>query len=136
MNRMTAAEYQAMLAAPKKNGDKYRGKRTELDGQVFSSGGEAKRYAVLKQMEHAGMIRNLTTQVKYSMDLNGIHICTYTADFVYERLVVEGALGKAWQHVVEDYKSDGTAGQRDWPRTKKLMLAFHGITIYESGRKK
>lgn len=136
---MKLAEALALQAAAKKKGrDKYKAQRTKLDGLVFASKGEAGRFAVLQLRQKVGEIRNLTTQVLYTIKVNGVHICTYTADFEYDEVQQKLDLGNTaaiiqWRHVVEDFKSNGTKRQRDWPRTKKLMLACHGITIFESG---
>lgn len=127
---MDLKEGLALQAAAKKKGkDKYGAKRTVLDGITFASGSEAKRYGALLIEQRAGLIRHLVCQVKYQMVVNNVLIGTYTSDFEYERKAGTGL----WFPVVEDHKSRGTKGQRDWPRTKKLMLACHGVTIHESG---
>lgn len=133
---MNLKEGLALQAAAKKKGkDKYGAKRTVLDGITFASGGEAKRYAEIALHQKLGLIRNLTCQIKLPIIFNGIHICNYTADFSYEELTpdYEDKTKASWKPVVEDFKSKGTKRQRDWPRTKKLVRACHGITIRESG---
>lgn len=133
---MNLKEGLALQAAAKKKGkDKYGAKRTVLDGITFASGSEAKRYGALLIEQRAGLIRNLALQVKYQMMVNGHLIGTYTSDFEYESLTnLKNEFGAwIWMKVVEDHKSGGTKRQRDWPRTKKLMLACHGIAIHESG---
>lgn len=133
---MDIKEGLALQAAAKKKGnDKYGAKRTVLDGVTFASQGEAARYAELLTMQKAGLIRDLKCQIKFPIAFNGIHICNYTADFSYYELTPEheDKTKAFWKPVIEDFKSGGTKRQRDWPRTKKLMLARHGITICESG---
>jgi len=131
---MKLAEALALQKAAKKKGkSKYRAKRTVLDGITFDSETESKRYAILLLEQRAGFIRNLVAHVKYRIEFNNIHICNYTSDFEYERREpVLGSMSDEWVRVVEDVKSEATAKkQRDWPRTQKLMLACHGIKIYE-----
>lgn len=126
---MKLAEVLALQAAAKKKGsDKYKAQRTVLDGITFASKGEANRYAVLLLRQKVGELRNLRCHVLYRIEVNGYFIGTYTSDFEYEEKV-----GNEWVKRVEDYKSAGTKRQRDWPRTKKLMLACHGISILQSG---
>ena len=44
---------------------KYNNKKIIVDGNVFDSKKEAKRYQELKTLERAGIISNLQRQVKY-----------------------------------------------------------------------
>lgn len=90
----------------------------------FDSKKEANRYDQLKLLQHAGRVRNLQRQVKYELRVNGVLICTYRADFVYEELE-----HSEWMPVVEDSK--GYPNDR-WPMKKKLMKACHGIAVRES----
>jgi hypothetical protein len=96
---------------------KYRNSKIEIDGIKFDSGAEGERYKILKAKEKAGLIKNLQMQVNYPLLVNGLKICDYRADFVYE------VGGKT---VVEDVK-----GQlHDVFKLKyKLMYACYGITI-------
>lgn len=93
---------------------------TVIDGIKFDSKREARRYGELKLFERGRVIVNLRTQVKYDIVVNGVKICSYTADFVYMDtrcgLVVEDAKG---------YPNDR------WPMKKKLMKAVHGIEVRE-----
>ncbi len=98
---------------------KYRNIRTTVDEISFASRREAKRYAELRIQLQAGEIQELVLQKPFSLDVNGIHICDYIADFVYRR---EGA------QIVEDAK-----GKRlELYRIKKLLMnAILGIDIME-----
>ncbi len=116
---------------------KYRNHKTTLDGIPFDSRKEANRYAELRMMEKAGLIKNLQMQVKYVLipeqrepdtvgARGGIHKgrliereCAYIADFVYEEN------GKT---VVEDTKGFRT---KDYIIKRKLMLERYGIRINE-----
>lgn len=72
-------------------------------------------------MEHNGLIKNLELQPKYSMDVCGIHICNYVADFRYR-----DSNGKA---ITEDVKGVKTAVYRI---KAKLLKALHDIDVLET----
>lgn len=99
---------------------KYRNQPTEVDGIRFDSGKEARRWSELKLLERAGRISNLTRQVKFSLDVNGIHICNYFADFCYDE---NGDV------ITEDCKGVRT---KDYRLKAKLMLAIYRIKIRET----
>lgn len=67
-----------------------------LDGIVFDSKGEMGRWAVLLLLQKSGEISCLSRQAHYSLEVNGIHICNYIADFRY--------LSKTGELIVEDWK--------------------------------
>src|SRR5689334_11497635 len=105
--------------------NKYRAKKTTIDGIKFDSLKEAMRYTELRSLYRAGKIGDLQCHVPYQLVVNGHKIGRYTADFVY------------WDHgiseeVVEDVKSPATKKARDYVLRKKLMLAIHGIEIRET----
>jgi hypothetical protein len=99
---------------------------TVVGGEAFDSKREANRYAALRLMGLAGRIRKLRRQVKYALEVNGVRICTWKADFVYEELRLPE---QQWVEVVEDVK--GYPNDR-WPMKKKLMLACHGVKVRET----
>lgn len=108
---------------------KYRARKTEVDGIVFDSKLEAHRYRELQLLEKAGEISDLQRQVKYelipSQKLDGKVVeraVTYVADFVYLE-------NNKW--VVEDTKGVRT---KDYIIKRKLMLYVHNIRIREVGR--
>jgi hypothetical protein len=96
---------------------KYKNSKVEIDGIRFDSGAEGERYKILKAKGKAGLIKNLELQVDYPLIVNGLKICDYRADFVYE------VGGKT---IVEDVK-----GQlHDVFKLKfKLMFACYGIVL-------
>ena len=96
---------------------KYKNGKVVVDGIKFDSGAEGERYKVLKAKEQGGLIKNLQLQVTYPLIVNGLKVCDYRADFVYE------VGGKT---IVEDVK-----GQlHDVFKLKyKLMYACHGIVL-------
>lgn len=117
--------------------NKYKNKKVVIDGLVFDSKREAKRYGELLLLEKVGAITNLQRQVKYVLipaqrepdtvgARGGIHKgkliekeCAYFADFVYQQ---DG------ETVVEDTKGMRTT---DYVIKRKLMLYRHGIRIRE-----
>lgn len=114
---MTSAEYQE-LNQPKK-ANKYKNEPVMIDGKKFPSKREANRYGVLKIAQMAGEISNLRLQVTYRLEVNGILVCKYIADFVYDR---------AGKEIVEDSKGART---KEFVIKKKLMGAVHGIMVKE-----
>jgi hypothetical protein len=100
--------------------NKYRAVKTEVDGYRFDSRKEAARYQELKLLEKAGEISNLELQVKFSLDIEGHHICNYIADFCYD---------EKGQVIVEDSKGVRTPVFRI---KAKLMWALYRIRIRET----
>ena len=110
-----------------------------VDGYIFDSQVESRRWLILKQMETAGEIRDLTRQPKFLLRAYGSEepVCTYTADFrYYERsndvVVKAGLTSQVWKPVVEDVKGRPPGSD---PRAavfnlkKRWMLAEHGIDV-------
>jgi hypothetical protein len=98
---------------------KYGNKPTEVDGIRFASKREAARYSELKLLERAGKISALRLQPAFPLDVNGVPVCLYRADFAY----VENG-----RHAVEDSKGFRT----DVYKIKRaLMKAVHGIDVVE-----
>lgn len=113
---MTAAEYQAG-AKPKR---KYRNELTEVDGVTFASKAEARRYGELKLLEYAGEIYGLILQPRFVLEVNGVKITTYVADFEYR--------DREDRRTVEDVKGVRTTVYK---LKKKLMYAVYGIEVTE-----
>lgn len=107
-----------------KKKSKHRNVKTDLDGITYDSGKEANRAAELKVIAIAGKISDLRTQVPFKLIVNGQHVCTYIADFVYRDLVIG-------EEVVEDVKSDHTRKLQVYRIKKKLMKACLNIEIVE-----
>ncbi len=98
---------------------KYGNKKTIIDGIKFDSKREAQRYGTLQLMLKAGLISNLRLQVPYQITVNGMKVCKYVADFVYEDKGVE---------IVEDVKGMKTP---IYNLKKKLMKAVFGVVVSE-----
>ena len=103
------------------NPSKMHNVRTSVDGFNFDSLSEARRYGELKIEELAGYITDLQVHQRFCLDVNGVHICDYEADFTYHR-------GRRF--IVEDVKSSPTV-TRLYRAKKNLMLAVLGIKIHE-----
>lgn len=103
--------------------NKYRNRKTEIDGIVFDSKREAQRYAELQLLQRAGKIRDLSMQVEFELipKQDGERACKYKADFVYH-------MADTGKMVVEDVKGKRT---REYIIKRKLMLWRHGIKIVE-----
>lgn len=121
------------------NYSKYKNKKVEVDGIVFDSIREAKRYSELLLLEKAGAITGLQRQVKYVLipaQYEADYVlkngkvkrgkciereCSYMADFVYYDK-------EQCEWVAEDAKGFKT---EVYKIKRKLMLHVHGIRIKE-----
>lgn len=108
------------------NASKYGNKKVEVNGILFDSKREARRYLELNALEKAGEIQDLQLQVKFllipSQRIDGKVVereVTYKADFVYK---------KNGETIVEDSKGHRT---KDYILRRKLMLHVHGVRIRE-----
>ena len=105
---------------------KYHSKKTTVDGLIFDSKKEARRWLELAVLQKEGIIRELRRQVTFEVvpaqKINGRvaeRPVKYIADFVYEQD------GKT---VVEDAKGVKTP---EYIIKRKLMLERFGIRIKE-----
>ncbi len=99
--------------------NKYFAKPMKVDGIVFHSGAEGKRYIFLKKMQEQGKIMDLEVQVPYVLTLP-LKV-TYIADFRYTK--------ENGQEVVEDVKNPVLAKSPIFSIKKKLMSNVHGIDV-------
>lgn len=99
---------------------KYRAVKTTIDNITFASKKEARRYTELKLLFRAGQIRNLELQPKLKIEIDGVHVCDYQADFAYFE---DG------RRIYEDTKGFKTPVYR---LKKKLVHALYGIQIRET----
>jgi hypothetical protein len=109
-------------------GTKFRNVKVTVDGITFDSKFEAHRWTELRLEEKAGTIRRLERQRPFAIVINDFPVCTYIADFVYER-EIQFASGSSWQRIVEDAKGFRTEIYR---LKKKLMRAALGVEILET----
>ena len=105
---------------------KYGNQPVEVDGIRFDSKREAARWGILRLMEQAGEIRDLQRQVRFPLEVNGVKVTTYVADFTYRdpKLPLERG-----SFVVEDAKGCRT---REYLLKRKLMKAIHGVEVKET----
>jgi len=107
-------------AIPAKH-SKYGNKKSIVDGIIFHSKREAKRWVKLKLMVKAGEIGFLERQVPYELNEGGTHSLKYYADFRY--------VTKAGELVVEDAKGAKT---KVYLKKRRLMKKIYGIIIKET----
>ena len=85
--RMTVQEYHELIANKGKTKNKYKNKKTKIDGITFDSKREAEYYSELKILKRAGEIKDFELQPKFELQptfrKNGAthRSITYTADF-------------------------------------------------------
>lgn len=120
----------------------YNVKTRALDGTVFDSYKEARKWDELLLLQRAGEISDLQRQVRYELIpaqyqtyeryskrgerlKDGVRLLErkveYVADFVY-------TIAETGENIVEDTKGVKT---KDYILKRKLMLAVHGIRIKE-----
>ena len=92
-----------------------------VDGILFQSTKESRRYTELKALQQAGVIRDLEMQPKFKLEVNGVHITTYYADFKYWD-------NERNQEVIEDSKGMRT---QLYILKKRLMKALLSIEVEE-----
>ncbi len=93
-----------------------------MDGIVFDSKTEMTRYANLKILEKAGIIKDIERQPSFPVDIAGKHYCTYTADFKYFNIEDE-------EVILEDVKTTGTVKDPAYALRKKAAELFYGVNI-------
>lgn len=121
-----------------KMASKYKNKKIEVNGILFDSKKEARRYEQLLMLEKSGEITDLQMQVKfvlipaqYGTVQDGHKMkrkclereVTYVADFVYR--------DKQQKLHVEDTKNPYLRKEPRYVIKRKMMLYFHGIRIEE-----
>ena len=108
--------------------NKYKAKKTTVDGITFDSKKEAERFCELKMLAMAGKIKNLRLQQDFTLqeaytapDGERIRAIRYSADFTYEE---NGEL------VVEDVKSRATKTQV-YEMKRKMLREKYGVKVRE-----
>ena len=115
--------YRLGTGPPHKKPSKYKNVRVMVDGIVFDSKREAKRWSELRLLQFARKIGLVFCQMRYDLHAKGgKKVGVYIADFVYS----EPPGGK---DVVEDTKGFRTELYK-WK--KRHMLAEYGIEIRET----
>lgn len=93
-----------------------------VDGITFHSVREANRWVDLGRLAEANEIEDLKRQVSFQIEINGLKICKYIADFTYTDR-------RTGEYVVEDSKGAKT---QIYKLKKLLLRACHGIEILET----
>jgi hypothetical protein len=99
---------------------KYNAIKTEVDGFVFDSKAESRRYSELVILEKSGEIKSLCLQPVFHLIVNNQKCGKYIADFKY--VTAKGSI------VIEDVKGVKTSVYR---LKKKLVKAIYGFDIVE-----
>lgn len=103
---------------------KFGSKRCTVQGEAFDSKAEANRWLQLLDMQRRGQISGLIRQPRFPLEVNGIHLADYYADFQY---YTSGG-GK----IIEDVKAkSGVTCTQVYKLKKKLVFACHGVRITE-----
>ena len=110
--------------------NKYKAKKTEIDGIVFDSAKEARRYSELKLLESQGVISRLELQPEFPIVINNIPVkirstrfrngrsVKYIADFRYRN--------EHFDWVIEDVKGFDTSTSR---LKRAIVEAIYDIRI-------
>lgn len=124
---MTAAEYRDMVAnKPASGKNKYRAKPVrDGDGKYHASTKEYNYYQQLLLRKKAGEISEIKTQVSFRLELNGIFITSYRADFV-----ISFPDGHIEVHDVKGVTKNSMV-YATFRLKKALMLAIFNIKIIE-----
>lgn len=110
---------------------KYHNQQITVDGEKRDSLQESNRLEELKMLQRLGEIKDLQTQVPYTLipsqkgENRNERPVKYIADFVYKERQPDGS----WKEIVEDKKGYKT---KDYTIKRKLMLYIHGISIKET----
>jgi hypothetical protein len=112
--------YKALIKQEKKKkGNKFNARKVVIDGITFDSVAESERYWDLKLLVMAGEISDLKLQPSFDLEVNGVEICEYMADFSY----IDKKTGET---VYEDVKG---MDLRLSQIKRKLVKALYGIDV-------
>src|SRR5712691_7655822 len=90
---------------------KYGNRPTRVDDRTFASAWEARHYGELLLRQRAGEIRNLACQTPIPIEVNGVLVAKFVADFTYEELTGRGtdvSENRYWMPRIVDTKSPAT----------------------------
>jgi hypothetical protein len=139
---ITLKEANELLRKKGKKNQKYRNKPVKTDEGYFASTKEYHRWLELKALQKAGEIRGLMKQIRIPLQVKGVTIGHYIADFLYTT-TTQGAThwigcktdgsepewGFADSTIIEDAKGFKTD---IYKRSKRHMKAQYGIDILET----
>lgn len=134
LNKLLGTKNLQETTVPKES--KYKNKSVIIDGIKFDSIKEGNYYLFLKGEKQAGRIVDFILQVPYPIDIEGVKICTYIADFVvlYEKGAFEVVDPKGYktpripakEKADESYLRDRNKGGL---AHKTLTTIFRGLVI-------
>lgn len=106
---------------------KYRNKPTVIDGERCDSKKEAAHFMLLRRRQMRGEIRNLVLHGLVKLEVNGVFICAFCPDFLFE-----APDDGVWRLHAEDTKGmkKGTAYQM-FQIKARLFAAIHGTEVKE-----
>ena len=119
----TSAQLAIMAAMPKrkKRRSKFGAIRTTVDGETFDSKAEARRHQELLLLQRAGLIFDLKRQVNFQLEVNGVKIATWRADWTYLDAGIDAK--QVW--VAEDKKSAPVRNRADSRMKIALFRALY-----------
>lgn len=126
MQTLSVRDLQKLGISVKQHRRKYRNEQCHVDGYLFDSKAEARRYGELKMLEMGGHIIGLRVHPVWKFEVNGVTVGSYEADFAYQdqpHLTAGGTLK------VEDVKSEVTERLSAFQMKRKLMKALYGIDV-------
>ncbi|WDZ50196.1 DUF1064 domain-containing protein [Acinetobacter vivianii] len=111
--------------------NKFNAQKVELDGMMFDSKKEYRRYIELKAMQQRGEITRLKHHTKFELapktklegEKRAKPALRYFADFTYFNAV--------GQYIVEDVKSEATRKKDSYRNKKHLMKTVLNIDVRE-----
>lgn len=98
-------------------------KKTQVDGILFDSKAEAKRYCELKWLQQSGEIQKLELQPRFEFIINGTKCGHYTADFRYienGQSVVEEVKGRE----AKDFRLRWRITQAMYPQHEYRLIKY------------
>lgn len=132
--RGNTVHYELGPAPTKAKPSKMRSRSVTFGGERFDSVKEMEKFISLRDQLERGEISHMSRQVRFSLNVNKVHICDYIADFV----VTDDAGKVTVMDVKPDYKSErsekrykGTDAYRRFLLKKRLMKAIHNIDVLE-----
>ena len=125
MTNLTPAQARELLFTPAKP-SKYRNRKVWVDGILFDSKAEAKRWSALKAEEKAGRISCLMRQVSYTL-VPGVRFAGVKRPTPALRYIADAVYVRDGKVVVEDTK--GGPLTQAFKIKRHLMLAIHGIDV-------
>lgn len=115
--------------APRRS--KHGARKVEVGGIMFDSTKEARWYQRLLNLQAIGAVRNLRVHELLPLEVNGVRVADYEADFLYEECVDASAAVAEWRPVVADAKSPHTRTLPVYRLKRRLLLACLGVEIRE-----